>query len=93
MNKQTIQLNGKTKVVSWEDLNEKYNMADYQPIDGKLVRVADHLAALMEADISIKHGITSDHLQNGRDGMLEHYEKNKLICGINVHDLFNNIIL
>ena len=53
--------------VSWEELNQKYNEEKYFPIDGRLVRIADHLSALMEADISIKHGITSVHLQNGRD--------------------------
>ena len=56
--------------VSWEELNQKYNEEKYFPIDGRLVRIADHLSALMEADISIKHGITSVHLQNGRDGLL-----------------------
>lgn len=84
-----IIINGKTKVVSWEDLNEKYNFADYEPVDGQLVRICDHFSALMEADTSIKHGITSSHLQGGRDGMLEHYPKDKLISGINVYNFFN----
>ncbi len=88
-----IMLNGKTKVVSWEELNNKYNIADYEPVDGQLVRICDHFSALMEADISIKHGITSSHLQSGRDGMMIHYPKGKIISGINVNDFFNNIIL
>ena len=83
---------GKVVNVSWEDLNEKYNEAKYFPIDGRLVRIADHLSALMEADISIKHGITSIHLQNGRDGLLNSYGQNEIINGIDVYSLFNEIV-
>jgi putative hydrolase of HD superfamily len=83
---------GKVVNVSWEDLNEKYNEEKYFPIDGRLVRIADHLSALMEADISIKHGITSIHLQNGRDGLLNSYGQNEIINGIDVYSLFNEIV-
>ncbi|MCQ2592910.1 MAG: HD domain-containing protein [Treponema sp.] len=82
----------KTKVVSWEDLNKKYNQKEYKPVDGKLIRICDHLSALMEADISIKHGITSSHLQGGRDGMLKHYGQNEIINGINVAELFSSLV-
>lgn len=80
------------KEVSWEDLNTKYNDDKYNPVDGKLIRVCDHLSALLEADISIKHGITSSHLTIGRSGILNHYEENKIISGINVHQLFKDLV-
>lgn len=83
---------GKTVVVSWDDLNEKYNSTEFNPVDGKLVRICDHLSALMEADISIKHGITSTHLAGGREGMLNHYLKGEIISGIPVHDLFKSLV-
>ena len=83
---------GKIIHVSWEDLNTKYNEEGYQPIDGRLVRICDHLSALMEADISIKHGITSEHLTKGRDGTLAHYKENEIISGINVHELFQSLV-
>lgn len=83
---------GKIIHVSWDDLNTKYNEEGYQPIDGRLVRICDHLSALMEADISIKHGITSDHLTKGRDGTLAHYKENEIISGINVHELFQSLV-
>ncbi len=82
---------GKIVHVSWEDLNTKYNAEEFQPIDGRLVRICDHFSALMEADISIKHGITSEHLIKGRDGTLAHYKPNEIISGIDVHNLFNEI--
>ena len=82
---------GKIKHVSWEDLNTKYNEAQFQPIDGRLVRICDHFSALMEADISIKHGITSEHLTKGRESTLAHYKENDIISGINVNELFHEI--
>ena len=81
----------KVKKVSWEDLNNFYNEDELYPVDGRLVRICDHLAALMEADISIKHGITSVHLINGRKGMLSHYDPDEKISGINVYKLFHDI--
>lgn len=78
--------------ISWDELNNKYNSAEFEPIDGRLVRICDHFSALMEADISIKHGITSDHLIKGRDGTLAHYKKDEIISGINVNELFNRIV-
>ncbi|BDC93717.1 putative hydrolases of HD superfamily [Treponema bryantii] len=82
---------GKIVHVSWEDLNKKYDSEEFQPIDGRLVRICDHFSALMEADISIKHGITSDHLIKGRDGTLSHYKPDEIISGIKVHELFHEI--
>ena len=84
--------NGKIKHVSWEELNTKYNSTDFDPIDGRLVRICDHFSALMEADISIKHGITSEHLTGGREGILSRYAKDKVISGINVNEFFQNIV-
>lgn len=81
-----------SKEVTYEDLNKLYNEDKYFPIDGKIVRIADHLSALLEADISIKHGITSSHLELGRAGMLKAYKKGSLINGIDVGKLFEEIV-
>ena len=88
-----VLIDGKVRAVSWEELNEKYNSEEYNPIDGRLVRICDHFSALMEADISIKHGITSKHLISGREGTINHYKEGEIISGINVHEFFNRIIL
>lgn len=58
-------------------------------IDGRLVRVADHLSALVEADSSIKHGITSQHLESGRENLLKSYKPGQLITGIDAGEIFN----
>ena len=83
---------GNVKTVSWEELNGIYNTDDFMPVDGRLVRICDHLSALQEAAVSIEHGITSKHLTTGRDGMLSHYKKDELISGINVYELFHSIV-
>lgn len=83
---------GIIQIVSYDELNEKYNDEKFQPIDGKLVRICDHLSALMEASISINHGITSEHLEVGLEATVNHYKKNQVINGINVYDFFTGII-
>ena len=83
---------GIIQIVSYEELNEKYNDEKFQPIDGKLVRICDHMSALMEANISIKHGITSEHLEVGLEATVNHYKENQIINGINVYDFFTGII-
>ena len=87
-----IDKNGNVKLVSWEELNTKYNSDQYQPVDGRLVRICDHFSALMEADTSIKHGITSTHLTTGRDGILKHYKTGEIVSGINVSEFFHKVI-
>ena len=81
-----------SREVSWTDINKIYLNDRYCPIDGRTVRIADHLSALMEADISIKHGITSEHLSRGRDGLLASYSSGKIINGIDVSNLFKEIV-
>lgn len=74
--------------VSFEDLNKKFNSAQYCPIDGKLVRCADHISAFVEADRSIKHGITSLHLVEGRNNIRKTYENKKNINGFKPAEFF-----
>ncbi len=79
--------------VSFEDLNEKYNFDELSPVDGKMVRVADHLSALLEAGISIKHGITSTHLEEGKANLLKAYQSGKTINGIDAASIFKEFSL
>ena len=74
--------------VSFEDLNTKFNEEKYCPVDGKLVRCADHISAFIEADSSIKFGITSSHLREGRDNIRKHYEGKGIVNGVNPSAFF-----
>lgn len=88
------ELDGKfaAQQVSWEELQENYNLDSYSPVDGKLVRLADHLSAFIEADSSIKYGITSKQLTRGRDNILKSYSSAREINGINAMQLFWSIM-
>ncbi|MBQ1832626.1 MAG: HD domain-containing protein [Treponema sp.] len=86
-----ILLDGKTLETSFEDLNEKYNSDEYNPVDGKLVRLADHFSALLEADASIRYGITSTHLVEGRANLMKTYPSGKIVNGIDACELFSSI--
>ncbi|MDE6736679.1 MAG: hydrolase, partial [Treponemataceae bacterium] len=59
--------------------------------DGRTVRLADHLSAFIEADSSIKYGITSSHLTSGRDNILGMYAPGSIINGIDIADLLRRI--
>lgn len=86
-----IFIDGKTREVSFDDLNNLYNFDELMPVDGKTVRVADHLSALLEAELSIRHGITSEQLSLGCENMLKIYPKDTIINGIDVYKLFASV--
>lgn len=61
-----IDLNGILETTaSGEEINRHYNQDVFNPRDGELVRTCDHLAALVEATSSVRHGITSEALEEG----------------------------
>ncbi len=79
---------GRVKHVTFDELQEQYNKPEFSPVDGKLIRVADHIAAFIEADSSIRFGISSGHLVSGRRNILELYPEGTTVNGIDVHSLF-----
>ncbi len=74
--------------VAFEELNGKFNFDEFCPVDGKLVRLADHYSAFLEASVSIRHGITSTHLKEGRENLINAYKNQHLINGIDAALLF-----
>ena len=87
-----VMLDGVPTKVSEEELNGKYNVDGhgYKAVDGRMLKGCDHLAAFVEAYLSMEYGITSKHLLNGMADLREKY-KNKTIAGINfgaVYDEF-----
>ncbi|MEL3908075.1 MAG: HD domain-containing protein [Treponemataceae bacterium] len=82
-----IFVDGCTQVVSFEYL-EKHSTAEFKPVDGKLVRLVDHIVAFVEADRSISYGISSEHLVSGRKSILDIYCDQKNINGFDASELF-----
>lgn len=84
-----VKIDGKIKNgISFSELNRLYNKNEFYPLDGKIIKACDKLTAFIEADISIKHGITSKHLEEGRKNIYDKF-KNKNVSGIDFGHLFN----
>ncbi len=56
-----------------DELCTTYNRAEANPVDGEIIRCCDHLAAFIEASLSIRHGITSKHLTEGVERLRGRY--------------------
>ena len=82
-----IDENNEVKLVSSEEINDSYNEDSYSPVDGKMIKICDDLAAYVEAYFSISHGITSEVLITAHKALLSAY-KEKKIAGINFGKLF-----
>ncbi len=79
---------GLQKGIKFKDLNKKYNKNEYSPLDGKLIKACDKLAAFIETNLSIEYGITSRYLEEGRENIYNSY-KNKIISGTDFGRIFN----
>ncbi len=69
------------------DISKLYNEAKYRPVDGAVLKCCDNLAALLEARVSIQHGITSRHLKAGIENISSMY-KGKIVAGIDFGKIF-----
>ena len=84
-----VMVDGEVVIVEdYEELGTKYSDVKYRACDGKLVRFADQISAFMEAESSIRHGITSEQLEDGRRRILEKYPSTKVINGFAVDKFF-----
>jgi putative hydrolase of HD superfamily len=79
--------NNEIKLVSSEEINESFNKDSYSPVDGKIIKICDDLAAYVETYFSISHGITSETLINAHNELFSRY-KDKKIAGIDFGKLF-----
>lgn len=68
----------------FDELCRTHNTAADEPVDGALVRAADHISAFVEADCSIRYGISSNHLREGRANILKRYPQGDRVNGIDV---------
>ncbi len=77
--------------ITCEEISQKYNEDVYNPVDGRLLKVCDHLTAFMEAKMSISYGIRSEQLEDGIMRLHERY-KNFEILNLDfgrIFDYFN----
>ena len=79
--------NNEIKLVSSQEINESYNKDSYSPVDGKIIKICDDLAAYVETYFSISHGITSETLTSAHKALYNQY-KQKKVAGIDFGELF-----
>ncbi|MCF6150593.1 MAG: HD domain-containing protein [Candidatus Kuenenia sp.] len=82
-----IKIKGRVKHVTTEMINEKYNHDNYDPIDGEFIKIADDLAAYLEAYSTNSLGLYPKHLKDGRDTIEKKY-KGRSIAGMSIEALF-----
>lgn len=75
-----IRLEGKVQVLEG-DIPAAYNQDSFSPVDGEVLKGCDHLAAFLEAWLSIQCGITSHHLAGVVEELPKQY-KGRSIGGI-----------
>ncbi|ACS78769.1 HD domain-containing protein [Maridesulfovibrio salexigens] len=80
-------IGGFAKKISTEELDARYNDDSYDPKDGELLKLCDHLAAFMEAYNALQNGITSPHLHQAYWRISQSYMENPVVAGIHVGPL------
>lgn len=81
-------VNGHLQInIPFSEFQADFNVDAMLPVDGEMIRVCDHLAAFMEATLSISHGITSRALRAAQEKLYAHYAE-KSVEGLPVGRLF-----
>ena len=75
---------GTCRVATVPELEEASRAPGAKPVDGRLIRAADHISAFIEADRSISYGITSEHLREGKKNILAMYPEGTLVNGFDM---------
>jgi putative hydrolase of HD superfamily len=85
-----IIVDGAVRKVSADELSARYNEDRFSPIDGEVIKACDHLAAYMEAYLSVSHGVTSNHLQGVLRSLPMDY-KGKRISSIDFGRIYEDL--
>ena len=76
------------KDITNEEISAAYNAAEFSPLDGRVLKACDHLAAYIEATLSIQHGVKSQHLEDARVRLHNQY-RDRVMAGINFGQIFD----
>lgn len=86
-----IKLDGKVEKVTSDIINQKYNENRFSPIDGEIIRGADHLSAYLEAVLSIQNGMEGASLIQALTNLSAIY-KGKTIGSIDFSYYFDDLL-
>lgn len=79
--------NGSVIKTTSDEISARFNADSHQPVDGELIKAADHLAAFVEAQRSIEAGFSTPELQEGYHGLRKLYTGKK-IAGLNIGSIY-----
>jgi putative hydrolase of HD superfamily len=78
---------GEVITVTSDDINARFFSDEYNPVDGELIKMADHLAAYVEAFTTVEVGIRTKHLEEGMLGIYQTW-KGRKVAGIDVESIY-----
>lgn len=64
--------------ISDAEMTEKYNKAEFAPIDGRLIDGCDKLAAFLEVCLSFSHGIRSKDMEEALSASYEQHKNSRV---------------
>lgn len=68
-------------------ISKKYNTDKYDPMDGEIVRFADHLTAFIEAYLALENGIKNKEFKKAALSLVKTYRKTK-IAGLDFGSIY-----
>ncbi len=78
------------KISDPEMMLHRYNENRFSPVDGSLIKVADHMGAFMEACASIHNGVAPTELKNAKEALKKRY-KGFALFGIDIESIFTRL--
>jgi len=85
-----IRLDDLIQLVTSDEISSQFNADRYNPLDGELVKVADHLAAYAEAYKSTTSGIRTPQLNEGLQ--LAERWKGRTVAGIDIGAIYADFL-
>ncbi len=81
-----VRIDGTVQAVGSDAINAQYDDARFEPIDGELVKAADHLAAYAEAFKSTTSGVRTPQLDEGLQ--LATRWKGRVVAGVDIGAIY-----
>ncbi|HXX58715.1 MAG TPA: HD domain-containing protein [Thermodesulfovibrionales bacterium] len=76
-----VTIHGKREERTSDEISRDYNLDEFNPRDGQLVKAADELAAFVEAYLGLENGIKSHELEECKNILKVKYEQS-IVAGI-----------
>ena len=86
-----IVVDGQIRFIEFSDFAAT-NRDEFNPLDGEIIDLADKTAAFIEASQSIRHGVSSAHLEEGYRHMFNRYTGEKgVVYGVDARPFFHEL--